>query len=189
MNGATGTLRSVPSQNLPSLRRSGVYPFVFSASTTGTPLPFGDAECPQRLGADLPAFPVWCCSPRSTRALDEPGWLRLGPQHAKLWRRGETRRTTVSPERREVIDDTAFSQIMSNLLVIGAPVEEGGFGDEQAMRIVMLVARTGRRVSEIRMLDRQPLLPLDRLTAPADGTVQAMSGSIGTLSPQPAADL
>jgi hypothetical protein len=92
-------------------------------------------------GADLPAFPVWCCSPRSTRALDEPGWLRLGPQHAKLWRRGETRRTTVSPERREVIDDTAFSQIMSNLHVIGAPVEEGSFGDEQAMRIVMLVAR------------------------------------------------
>jgi hypothetical protein len=47
----------------------------------------------------------------------------------------------VSPERREVIDDTAFSQIMSNLHVIGAPVEEGSFGDEQAMRIVMLVAR------------------------------------------------
>ena len=55
---------------------------------------------------------------------------------------------------------------MANLHLIGAPVEEGGFADEQAMRIVMLVARTGRRVSEIRMLDRQPLLPLDRLTAP-----------------------
>jgi hypothetical protein len=74
----------------------------------------------------------------------------------------------VSPERREVIDNTAFSQIMTNLHLIGAPIEEGGFADEQAMRIVMLVARTGRRVSEIRMLDRQPLLPLDRLTVPAD---------------------
>jgi integrase len=104
----------------------------------------------------------------AARALGEPGWLRLGPQHAKLWRRGETRRTTVSPERREVIDNTAFSQIMTNLHLIGAPIEEGGFADEQAMRIVMLVARTGRRVSEIRMLDRQPLLPLDRLTVPAD---------------------
>ncbi len=31
------------------------------------------------------------------------------------------------------------------------------------MRIVMLVARTGRRVSEIRMLDRDPLLPLEGL--------------------------
>jgi hypothetical protein len=104
----------------------------------------------------------------AARALGEPGRLRLGPQHAKLWRRGETRRTTVSPERREVIDNTAFSQIMANLHLIGAPIEEGGFADEQAMRIVMLVARTGRRVSEIRMLDRQPLLPLDRFTVPAD---------------------
>jgi hypothetical protein len=58
----------------------------------------------------------------AARALDEPGWLRLGPQHAKLWRRGETRRTTVSPERREVIDDTALSQIMANLHLIGAPL-------------------------------------------------------------------
>jgi hypothetical protein len=74
----------------------------------------------------------------------------------------------VSPGRREVIDDTALSQIMANLHLIGAPVEEGGFDDEQVMRIVMLVARTGRRVSEIRMLDRQPLRPLDRLTAPAE---------------------
>ncbi|MEV7630669.1 hypothetical protein [Actinoplanes sp. NPDC089786] len=42
---------------------------------------------------------------------------------------------------------------------------DGGFGDEQAMRIMMLVARLGRRVSEIRMLDRDPLLALDRRTA------------------------
>ncbi len=104
----------------------------------------------------------------AARALNEPGWLRLGPQHAKLWRRGETRRPAVRPERREVIDDTALSQIMANLHLLGAPVEEGGFADEQAMRIVMLVARTGRRVSEIRMLDRQPLRPVDRLTSPGE---------------------
>ncbi len=102
----------------------------------------------------------------AARALNEPGWLRLGPEHAKLWRRGETRRAPVTPGRREVIDDTALSQIMANLHLIGAPVDEGGFGDEQAMRIVMLVARTGRRISEIRMLDRHPLLPLDRVTDP-----------------------
>jgi len=99
----------------------------------------------------------------AARALDEPGWLRLGLQHATLWRRGETRRSAVRPERREVIDDTAFSQIMANLHLLGASAAEGGFGDEQVMRIVMLVARTGRRVSEIRMLDRDPLLPLDRV--------------------------
>jgi hypothetical protein len=37
----------------------------------------------------------------------------------------------------------------------------GGLGDEQAMRVLMLLARTGRRVNEICMLDRDPLLPLD----------------------------
>jgi Phage integrase family len=36
-----------------------------------------------------------------------------------------------------VIDNTAFSQIMTNLHLIGAPIEEGGFADEQAMRIVI----------------------------------------------------
>jgi integrase len=109
----------------------------------------------------------------AAQSLDEPGWLRLGPQHANLWRRGETRRTTVSPERREVIDDTALSQIMANLHLLGASAKEGGFADEQAMRIVMLVARTGRRVSEIRMLDREPLLALDQpvQSEPDDGFV------------------
>jgi integrase len=101
----------------------------------------------------------------AARALDEPGWLRLGPQHSTLWRRGETRRSPVRPERREVIDDTALSQVMANLHLLGEPLTDGGFGDEQVMRIMMLVARLGRRVSEIRMLDRDPLLALDRLTA------------------------
>ena len=105
----------------------------------------------------------------AARALDEPGWLRLGPQHATLWRRGETRRPAVRPARREVIDDTALSQIMANLHLLGADADAGGFGDEQAMRIVMMVARTGRRVSEIRMLDRAPLLPLERLAILSQG--------------------
>ena len=44
--------------------------------------------------------------------------------------------------------------------LLGVPAAEGGLGDEQAMRILMLLARTGRRVSEICLLDRDPLLPL-----------------------------
>jgi hypothetical protein len=84
----------------------------------------------------------------------------------------------VQPERWEVIDDTAFSQIMANLQVLGTPVVEGGFGDEQVMRIMMLQARLGRRISEIRMLDRDPLSALNRLTRPdeqeaADGAFVA----------------
>jgi integrase len=119
---------------------------------------------------DVEKFYAFMTDQRETGAqvLDEPGWLRLGPYHAILWRHGEKGRPKVQPERREVIDDTALSQIMTNLHLLGAPAAEGGFDDEQLMRIMMLVARTGRRVSEIRMLDRDPLLPLDQLTPPSE---------------------
>ena len=36
-----------------------------------------------------------------------------------------------------------MTQIMAGLDLLGVPVEDGGFGDEQAMRITMLVALTG----------------------------------------------
>lgn len=60
----------------------------------------------------------------------------------------------------DVIDADAFAQIMAGTGLLGTPAAEGGLGDEQAMRILMLLARTGRRVSEICMLDHDPLLPL-----------------------------
>ena len=34
---------------------------------------------------------------------------------------------------------------------------DGGFGDEQAMRLLMLQARLGRRINELCMLDHDPL--------------------------------
>jgi integrase len=102
----------------------------------------------------------------AARVLDEPGWLRLGPYHAILWRHGEKGRPGARREQQEYIDDTAFSQIMANLHLLGAPAPEDGFDNEQLMRIMLLVARTGRRLSEIRMLDRDPLLPLDPITPP-----------------------
>jgi integrase len=100
--------------------------------------------------------------------LREPGWLRLGPQHAVFFRRGEKPRRSRHPSHeRDVIDADAFTQIMARIGLLGAPRTEGGLGDEQAMRILMLLARTGRRVSEICMLDHDPLLPLNRPSANA----------------------
>ena len=58
-----------------------------------------------------------------------------------------------------------MTQIMAGIALLGTPATQGGLGDEQAMRITMLVALLGRRVSEICLLDRDPLLPL--LSAPA----------------------
>ena len=101
-------------------------------------------------------------------ALAEPGWLQLGPHHAMFFRRGEKPRNRHRGSERDVIDDDAFTQIMAGAGLLGVPAAEGGLGDEQAMRILMLLARTGRRVSEICLLDRDPLLPLDAAASARD---------------------
>ncbi|MDV7246577.1 MULTISPECIES: tyrosine-type recombinase/integrase [Rhodococcus] len=68
-----------------------------------------------------------------------------------------------------------MTRIMAGLDLLGAAVADGGFGDEQAMRITMLVALLGRRVSEICLLDRDPLLPLSP-TAPSSSPGEAAAG-------------
>lgn len=113
--------------------------------------------------AGVEQFYVFMHDHRDTAAaaLAEPGWLRLGPHHAVFFRRGDKPGRRRGVNEREVIDADAFTQIMAGVGVLGAPRAEDGLGDEQAMRILMLLARTGRRVNEICMLDRDPLLPLD----------------------------
>jgi Phage integrase family len=94
-------------------------------------------------------------------ALAEPGWLQLGPQHAMLIRRGERPRRHAPRENHQIIDDTTMTKIMGQAGALGAPVADGGFGDEQAMRLLMLQARLGRRINELCMLDHDPLSMLD----------------------------
>ena len=116
----------------------------------------------QRLASDVEQFYLFMADNKdaAAAALAEPGWLLLGPGHAGFYRRGELPAKQRPELERDVIDDDAMTQIMAGLGLLGAPVEHGGFGDEQAMRITMLVALLGRRISEICLLDRDPLLPL-----------------------------
>ena len=92
--------------------------------------------------------------------LGEPGWRGLGAEHAGFYRNRELPR----PARREpgldVIGDTAMTKIMAGIGLLGDKAGDGGLDDPQAMRIMMLQARLGRRISEILMLDPDPLLPL-----------------------------
>lgn len=69
------------------------------------------------------------------------------------------------PDDDVYFDDHTMAQLMRHAGVLGAPKDEGGLGDEQAMRILMLLARTGRRVSELLLLDFEPLLPITGLVA------------------------
>ena len=100
--------------------------------------------------------------------LAEPGWLRLGPQHAMLVRRGERPRRRSSGDPRRIIDDTTMTKIMGQAGTLGAPAADGGFGDEQAMRLLMLQARLGRRINELCMLDHDPLSMLDHPSGDQD---------------------
>ena len=124
----------------------------------------------QRTVADVEQFYLFMADHQAdaVAALAEPGWARLGSEHARFYRRGELPGKQPPAVEGQVIDEEAMSKIMAGLDLLAAPVGDGGFGDEQAMRITMLVAVLGRRVSEICMLDPDPLQPLCSTTAPRE---------------------
>jgi hypothetical protein len=70
-----------------------------------------------------------------------------------------------SPAQDVYFDEHTMAQVMRHAGLLGAPKEEGGIGDEQAMRILMLLARTGRRAGELLLLDFDCLLPITGLAA------------------------
>jgi integrase len=119
--------------------------------------------------ADVEQFYAWMADHKheAARALGDPRWERLGDQHTRLWRAGEKPRTAYGPDDDVYFDDHTMAQLMRHAGVLATPKDEGGLGDEQAMRIVMLLARTGRRVSEITLLDFEPVLPITGLAAEA----------------------
>ena len=108
-------------------------------------------------------------------ALSEPGWNKLGPEHSRFYRRGELPGKQHPRLEGQIIGAEAMSQIMAGLGLLGAPIDEGGFGDEQAMRITMLVALLGRRVSEVCMLDPDPLLSLSSTGFTGDKPVDSQA--------------
>ena len=104
----------------------------------------------------------------AARALSEPRWEALGDQHARLWRQGEIPRPARLPDEDVFFDEHTMAQVMRHAGLVGAPKEEGGLGDEQAMRILMLLTRTGRRVGKLLLLDFDCLLAIPGLTAADD---------------------
>jgi hypothetical protein len=69
------------------------------------------------------------------------------------------------PDEDVYFDEHTMAQVMRHAGLLGAPPEEGGIGDEHAMRILMLLARTGRRASELLLLDFDCLLPIPGIPA------------------------
>ena len=106
-------------------------------------------------------------------ATGEPGWAGLGAGHAGFYRNRELPRPARRDPALDIIEDTAMAEIMAGIGQLGEPAGGGGLGDPQAMRIMMLQARLGRRISEILMLDPDPLLPLAAGRRPEPGAMTA----------------
>ena len=108
-------------------------------------------------------------------ATGEPGWAELGAGHAGFYRNRELPRPARRDPALDIIDDTAMAKIMAGIGQLGGPAGDGGLDDPQAMRIMMLQARLGRRINEILMLDADPLLPLatSPQAAPEPGAMTA----------------
>ncbi len=99
----------------------------------------------------------------AAHALGDPRWQALGDQHARLWRAGEIPVPAREPDEEIYFDEHTMAQVMRHAGLLGAPKDAGGLGDEQAMRILMLLARTGRRVNELLLLDFDCLLSIPGL--------------------------
>jgi integrase len=96
----------------------------------------------------------------AAKATGDDRWAKLTPEYLRLVRPGDLPRK----KRKEPLDETrlysdhTMSQIALHTPLLGAPRAEGGLGDPQAMRILLLLIATGRRSSEICMLDANPLV-------------------------------
>jgi Phage integrase family len=115
-----------------------------------------------RTAGDIEQFYAHMADSRdeAAAALGEPGWLALGPEHHGFYRRRELPVPDRPPLEGEFISAAAMTQVMTGIALLGDSVSDGGYGDEQAMRITLLAALLGRRINEICMLGPDPLLPL-----------------------------
>ncbi|ROR83248.1 Site-specific recombinase XerD [Plantibacter flavus] len=97
------------------------------------------------------------------RAVDDPRWRDLSPEFLRFWRPGDLpRKRKTRFDERHLISDATMAEIAAKCHELGDAREDGGLADPQAMRILLLMMATGRRISEICMLDAEPLINIER---------------------------
>ena len=122
-------------------------------------------------------------------ALGDERWLALTDSHARLYRPedGNRRRAIRQADEANYINDTDLSSMLTHIELLGLPVEQTqtavrgdraadihGFGQPAVMRAWLIQALTGRRASEVLLMDFDPLLEipgLDPSTVPEGGVV------------------
>ncbi len=116
------------------------------------------------------------------KTLGDDRWRSLSPFHASVLSTAHRLRIPRFRERLESFEPDVLRAINAHVDIIGLPKDQArtvvvdghatevtGIGDQQAMRIYLLLLRLGRRASEVLLLERDPLIPLTGLTPSAEG--------------------
>jgi integrase len=123
-------------------------------------------------------------------ALGDDRWLALTDSHARLYRPedGNRGRAVRQADEANYINDTDLSSMLTHIELLGLPVEQthtvvggdqavdiNGFGQPAVMRAWLVQALTGRRASEVLLMDFDPLLEIPGLdpSTVAEGVVVA----------------
>ena len=64
------------------------------------------------------------------------------------------------PDPELVLSDAVISRVAEHSALLAESKENGGFGNEQLVRILGLLIKTGRRINEITMLDFDPIVAI-----------------------------
>lgn len=109
--------------------------------------------------------------PEAAAAVGDERWTRIGPEYLRFWRPGDIPRVHKNRyDERHLFTDTVMSALAAHAHLLGVPRPLGGLGDEQGMRILLLMMATGRRINEICMLDLDPIIPVEGPT-PEGGNI------------------
>ncbi|GLW75486.1 putative transposase/phage integrase [Kitasatospora phosalacinea] len=129
------------------------------------------------------------CRAEAAEALDDARWLELTDSHARMFRPADRprQRELREADERNYINDTDLSSMLTHIEILGLPAEQtralvrnacqvelAGFGQPAVMRAWLIQALTGRRASEVLLMDFEPLsdIPgLDTAAVPEGGMV------------------
>lgn len=119
--------------------------------------------------------------------LDDPRWSRVGWEYATLLQRGEWPREKKSRDRvrEELVPPEVLTQIVRNVHVMGDPAEDGGLGDRQAERLLLLIAKLRQRINEYLKIRFDCVAPDRRHADPIDEAAGGVRSTRGTAVLQP----